>query len=103
MRLKGKFYKCLAMLYGVECWAVDKKIERRMSIAEMRMLRCGVTREDRIRNEYIRGTVGVASIKMDKIRDLDGLVMYEVRRFGCSNGIERGRKKRRGRPKKNRV
>lgn len=38
----------------------------------MRMLRCisGVTREDRIRNEYIRSNIGVAPIvdKMPKNR-----------------------------------
>jgi hypothetical protein len=27
------------MLYGSECWAVDKGIEQNMSVAEMRMLR----------------------------------------------------------------
>jgi len=47
MRLKGKFYKSIARpatLYCSECWAVDKRIEQRMS---------GVAREDRIRNVYI--------------------------------------------------
>jgi len=46
------------VLYGSECWAVDKKIERRMSVTEMGTLRwmCGMTREDRIRNECIRGS-----------------------------------------------
>jgi hypothetical protein len=40
-----------------------------MSVAEMRMLRwmSGVTREDRIRNEYVRGSIDVASI-VDKMR-----------------------------------
>jgi len=27
------------VLYGSECWAVDKEIEQRMSVAEIRMLR----------------------------------------------------------------
>ena len=41
-----------------------------MQVAEMRMLRfmCGVTRADRIRNEHIRGSLGVADIK-DKLRE----------------------------------
>jgi len=73
MRLNGKFYKSvvrLAMLYGSECWMVDKKIEQITSVAEMRTLRwmSGVTREDRIRNEYVRGCIGVSSI-VDKTRE----------------------------------
>ncbi|XP_050532668.1 uncharacterized protein LOC126900777 [Daktulosphaira vitifoliae] len=73
MRLKGKFYKTvmrLAMMYGSECWTVDNKVEQRMSVVEMRMLRwmSGMTRKDRIRNEHIRGSIGVASIA-DKMRE----------------------------------
>lgn len=36
------------MLYGSKCWAVDKKIEQRTSVAELRILRwmSGVTIED---------------------------------------------------------
>ena len=51
------------VLYGLECWAV-KKTERRLRIAEMRMLRwmCGVTRMDKVRNEYIRGSLKVAPV-----------------------------------------
>jgi len=62
MRLKGKFCKSIvrpAMLYHSECWTLNKKIEQRMSVVKMRMLRwmSGLIREDRIRNEYIRGSV----------------------------------------------
>jgi hypothetical protein len=41
-----------------------------MSIVEMRMLRwvSGVTKEDSIRNEYVKGNIGVASV-MDKMRE----------------------------------
>ena len=63
-RVKGKVYKAVvrpALLYGSETWALKKAQERKIEVAEMRMLRwmCGVTRSDRIRNEHIRGTVKV--------------------------------------------
>jgi hypothetical protein len=41
MRLKGKFYRSVVkptMLYGSECWAVNRRIEQNMSDAEMKML-----------------------------------------------------------------
>lgn len=65
--LKGKFYKTVvrsAMVYGSECWAVDKTIEQRIGIAKMSMLKWinGVISEDKIKNEYKRGSIGVASI-----------------------------------------
>jgi hypothetical protein len=58
------------MLYGSECWVIDKRIEQSMSVAEMRMLRwtSGVTKEVKIRNEYVRGGNSVASI-LDKMRE----------------------------------
>jgi nonsense-mediated mRNA decay protein 3 len=56
------------MLYGSKCWTINRRIEQ--SVAEIRMLRwmSGVSREDRIKNEYVRGSIGVASI-LDKMRD----------------------------------
>lgn len=50
------------MLYGSEYWAVNKKMEQKMSEVEMKILRCmsGITREVKIRNEYKRTSVGVA-------------------------------------------
>ena len=73
LKLKGKFYRTairLAMLYGTECWAVKHQHVHKMGVAEMRMLRwmCGHTRKDKIRNEDIRGTVGVAEI-VGKMRE----------------------------------
>lgn len=66
-RMKGKLYKSVvrpAMLYSAETWPITKAQEKKLEVAEMRMLRwmSGVTRKDRIRNEYIRGTVKVGPI-----------------------------------------
>jgi len=47
------------MLYGSECWAVDKKIERRM----LRGL-SGVTKKDRLRNVgYAKESIGVGEVR----------------------------------------
>ena len=53
-----------AMMYGAETWAVKKAQEKKLDVAEMRMLRwmSGVTKLDRIRNERIRGTTKVGEI-----------------------------------------
>ena len=47
-----------AMMYGAETWGVKKAQEKKLDVAEMRLLRRmnGVTKLDRIRNERIRGT-----------------------------------------------
>ena len=53
-----------AMLYGSEAWVTKTRQEARLDVSEMRMLRwqCGVTRRDRIRNEFIRGSLKIAPI-----------------------------------------
>ena len=63
-RVKGKVYSLVvraAMVYGLETVAVTKKQVEEMEVAGMKMLRfaMGVTRKDKIRNEYIRSTVKV--------------------------------------------
>ena len=68
-RVKGKVYSSVvrpAMVYGLETVAVTKKQVEEMEVAEMKMLRfaMGVTRKDKIRNEYIRGTVKVEQLGM---------------------------------------
>ena len=73
LRLKGRVYRMVVrptLLYGAECWPVKKFHVQRMRIAEMRMIRwiCGHTRRDKIRNEVIRGKIGVTSIE-DKMRE----------------------------------
>ena len=49
------------MLYALETLALTKIQEAEMEVAELKMLRfsLGVTRMDKIRNEYIRGTAQV--------------------------------------------
>ncbi|KAF3684224.1 putative pre-mRNA-processing factor 6-like [Capsicum annuum] len=73
-KLKDKFYKVAvrpAMLYGAECWPVKNSHIQKLKVAEMQMLRwmCGFNRGDRVRNETIRGKVGVASVE-DKVREV---------------------------------
>ena len=72
-RVKGKVYSSVvrpAMVYGIETVAVTKKQVKEMEVAEMKMLRfaMGVTRKDKIRNGYIRGTDKVERLGM-KIRE----------------------------------
>ncbi|XP_050512290.1 uncharacterized protein LOC114325734 isoform X1 [Diabrotica virgifera virgifera] len=110
MKLKGKFYKTAirpAMMHGTECWAVKKKEEQRMHVAEMRTLRwmSGVTKKDKIRNEYITESLGLAPIDA-KMRDHRLRWFGHVQRRDVNHPIRRkaevqihGRS-RRGRPKK---
>ena len=67
VKIKGKVYKTIVrpvMVYGAETWALKKAHEKKMEVAEMKMLRwmCGVTRLDKIRNEKIRGSPKVGEI-----------------------------------------
>ncbi|KAK3538439.1 hypothetical protein QTP86_003712 [Hemibagrus guttatus] len=60
-RIKGKVYRTVvrpAMLYGLETVSLRKRQESELEVAELKMLSfsLGVTRLDRIRNEYIRGS-----------------------------------------------
>ena len=50
--------------YGADKWAVKKAQEKKLDVAEMRILRWmgGVTKLDIIRNERIRGTTKVGEI-----------------------------------------
>ena len=59
------------MVYGLETVAITKKQVEEMEVAEMKMLRfaMGVTRKDKIRNEYIRDTVKVERLGM-KMREV---------------------------------
>ncbi|KAK3550987.1 hypothetical protein QTP70_011450 [Hemibagrus guttatus] len=58
------------MLYGLETVSLRKRQESELEVAELKMLRfsMGMTRLDRIRNEYIRGTAHVGRLG-DKVRE----------------------------------
>ena len=58
------------MLYGLETVPLTKKQEAELEVAELKMLRFSmdVTRMDKIKNECIRGTALVDSIK-NKLRE----------------------------------
>ena len=59
IKMKDKMYKTVikpTIIYGAESWAVRKKYETRLHVAEMRMLRWirGKTRKDHVRNQIIQ-------------------------------------------------
>ena len=71
-RVKGKMYRSVvrpAMLYGMKTVAVTERQVGKMEVAELKMVRwaLGVTRKDKIRNEYVRGTAKIAKLE-DKLR-----------------------------------
>ena len=109
-RIKGKVYSSVvrpAMVYGLETVAVRKKQTKEMEVAEMKMLRfaMGLTRKDKIRNEYIRSTVEVQRLGM-KMREgrlrWYGHVMRRDKEYVARKMIEMELpgKRRRGRPKR---
>ena len=109
VKLKGKIYKSVvrpAMIYSCETWPMKRAQERRMEVAEMRMLRwmCGVTRRDRIKNDLIRGTTKVTEVsKKLQERRLQwfGHVMRREDEFPCKRvmNMEVPGTRRRGRPR----
>ena len=110
-RMKGKVYRVAvrpAMLYGLETVALAKRQEAEMEVAELKMLRfsLGVTRMEKIRNEYIRGTAQVGRFG-EKAREArlrwyghvlrkdDGYIGKRMLRMELPGNRKRGRPKRR--------
>ncbi|MCJ8739298.1 hypothetical protein PDJAM_G00045650 [Pangasius djambal] len=109
-RIKWKVYKTVvrpAMLYGLETVSLWKRQESELEVAELKMLRfsLGVTRLDRIRNEYIRGTAHVGRLG-DKVREARLRWFGHVQRRESEYigkrmlDMELPGRRRRGRPKK---
>ena len=99
-------YKLLLSLSN--CWAVKRAHEKKLDVAEMRMLRwmSGVTKLDRIRNERITGTTKVGEISK-KVRESRlkwyGHVLRREDEYVGKRGMaamEVPGKRRRGRPKR---
>ena len=110
-RVKGKVYKVAvrpAMLYWLEIVALTKRQEAEMEVAELKMSRfsLGVTRMDKIRNEYIIGTAQVRKFgdKTPEARQRwyghrrrkdDGYIERRMLRMELSGKRKRGRPNRR--------
>ena len=95
------------MLYGTEAASMRRAEEKKMDVAEMRMLRwmAGVTREDRIRNEHIRGSTKVVElskkIQEGRLRWYGHVLRRERDHIGRhSMEMEVQGRRRRGRPRK---
>ena len=52
------------------CWPALSRHTQKLNVMEMKMLRwvCGVTQSDRIRNTFIRGSLGVRDV-VDKLQE----------------------------------
>ena len=59
-----------AMLYGMETVPLTERQVEKLEVAELKMVRwaMGVTRKDKIRNEYVRGTAKIEKLE-DKLRN----------------------------------
>lgn len=63
-KLKGPLYTSAirpALLYGSECWTTYEQFKSKLTATEMKMLRMmtGVTLKDKIKSNYIRGSLKV--------------------------------------------
>ena len=95
------------MVYGLETVAVTKKQVEEMEVVEMKMLRfaMGVTRKDKIRNKYIRGTVKVErlgiKIKEGRLRWYGHVMRRDQEYVGRKMmEMELPEKRKKGKPKR---
>ena len=109
-RIKGKVYSSVvrpAMVYELETVGVTKKQVKEMEVAEMKILRfaMGLTRKDKIRNEYITSTVKVERLGMKmregRLRWYGHVIRRDQNYVGRKmREMELPGKRRRGRPKR---
>ena len=109
-RVKRNVYSSVvrpAMVYGLETVAVTKKQVKKMEVAEMKMLRfgMGLTRKDKIRNEYIRGTAKVerlgTKMREGRLRWYGHVMRRDKEYLGRKMmEMELPGKRKRGRPKR---
>ena len=112
MRVKSKFHKVIvrpALIYELETAPLKKISEKKMDMAEMKILRwiVGITKRDRIRNMNIRRTVKVVEISKKiqetrlsryehlKRRNYKNLMEREAMEMEVQEYRKRGRHKRR--------
>ncbi|XP_068210295.1 uncharacterized protein [Palaemon carinicauda] len=110
LKLKRKVHKAVvrpAMMYGAETWPMKKIFEKKMNVAEMRMLRwmAGITRLDKVRNDLARGTTEVTEVSkkiQEKRLHRFRLVMRRDQEYVWRKMLDMGvqGRKRRGRPKR---
>ncbi|XP_023222930.1 uncharacterized protein LOC111624339 [Centruroides sculpturatus] len=102
--MKGKLKKTVVRLamFSAEMWAIKRDQEKKMERVEMKMLRwiCDVMKKDRIRNDYLRGTIRVGSVstkvQQSRLKWFGHVRDYVGKRIGKLKMIER---RNRGRPK----
>lgn len=93
------------LIYGCEAWTLNDRLKSRIQASEMKYLRAtiGVTRRDRIRNEYIRERVKVTPI-LDKIEQRQLGWFGHLTRMTNTRGVKQiwtagdDTKRKRGRP-----
>ena len=83
--IKGKVYRTVvrrALMYGAETWASKKAQEKKLEVAEMRMIQwmCGVTKLDKIRNERIRVTAKVRNHNESPGKEVEVVWAYDEKR-----------------------
>ena len=110
-RVKGEMCKSVvrpAMLYGMETMAVTERPVGKMEAAELKMVRwaLAVTRKDKTRNDYVRGTAKIAKLE-DKLwnarlclyghvkRREEGYVGKRIMKMAVPGRKKRGRPRRR--------